>query len=145
MKTPLILLFLYLSLQLSANELKWVDEQIKAIEPPRVGLQNKNVAKLTDPFLFVKSKDKAKKKATKATSTLYHSKHRTWRYPLRKLHLSMTMNKSAKINGKWYKIGDTIHRYKIFDVKLSKVTLRYHKKNYLLSTESKNKNLNFKN
>ena len=102
------------------------------------------MAELQDPFLFVKSKDTVKRESKKS-SKVYHSRHHKTRVSLKKLHLSMIMNQSAKINGKWYKIGDTIYGYKIVNVELSKVTLDYHKKNYLLSTDSENKNLNFKN
>jgi len=140
------LLFFYILtyFSLNANELHWVDEQIKAIKPPRVGLKPNNLLKIKDPFIFAKSNDSVKKKSVKSRK-LYRPKSYKKRYSLKKLHLSMTMNKSAKINGKWYKIDDKIHGYKIVKVDLSKITLSYHKKNYLLSTYSKHKNLNFKN
>ena len=143
MKAVLLLIYVLISLSLSANELHWVDEQIKAIKPPRVGLKPKSLLKVKDPFIFTKSKKVTKKKSLKSRK-LYHGKYHKKRFPLKKLHLSMTMNKSAKINGKWYKVGDLIHRYKVIKVNLSNVTLNYHKKNYLLSTYSK-KIVNFKN
>ena len=144
MKAFLLFLYILTFFSLNANELHWVDEQIKAIKPSRIGLQPKNLLKISDPFIFTKSKSITKKKSIKSQK-LYRTKSYKKRYSLKRLHLSMTMNKSAKINGKWYKIGDTVHGYKVVKVDLSKITLSYHKKNYLLSTYSKHKNLNFKN
>lgn len=145
MKTIITLLFISFSSLLLANELHWVDEQIEAIKPARVGLKAHNISKITDPFIFVKSQEKTIKKSTKSKK-IYHSKtHRYKRYySIKKLHLAMTMNKSAKINGKWYKLGDTIHGYKIVTIDVTSVTLRHHKKDYLISTNSKNKTLKFK-
>lgn len=127
---------------LNANELQWVDEQIEAIKPPRVGLKSGSLAKIKDPFIFTKSPISMKKNSS--SHKVYHASSHRKRYALKRLHLTMTFNKSAKINRKWYKIGDKIHGYTIVDVHLSDVTLKYYKKNYLLSTFSK-KIVNFKN
>ena len=132
MKTVLIFL-IFVSLQ--ATELQWVDAQIQAIKPPRIGLKATTVAKIKDPFIFTKSTKVTKKKSLKIEK-IYHAKHYSKRYPLSRLHLSMTMNTSAKINGKWYKVGDVLHRYIITSIQLSSVTLRYHKRSYILSTRS---------
>jgi hypothetical protein len=144
MKTLFISLFLYLSFQLNASELTWVDAQIKAIKPPRIGLNPNKLTPLKDPFLFVKSKDTAKKKP-KASTKLYRSTYKSRRLSLKRLHLTMIMNKSAKINGKWYKVNEKIRGYTIVNIKSSKVILGYHKKHYTLSTDTENKKLNFKN
>jgi len=138
----LCIIFLRFS-TLNANELKWVDQQIAAIKPPRTGVKMANIAKIKDPFIFTKTTKPLKKKALKP-SKIYHKAHKRRRYPLRRLHLTMTMNNSAKINGKWYKVGAMIHGYKIADIKLSSVMLMHHKKSYVLSTYSK-KTIKFKN
>ena len=143
MKTIITLLCISFSSLLIANELQWVDEQIEAIKPARVGLKSHEISKITDPFIFVKSQEKANKKTRKA-KTVYHAKHHKRYYSVKRLHLAMTMNRSAKINGKWYKIGDTLHGYKITAIDVTEVTLRRHKKEYLISTNSKNKTLKFK-
>jgi len=144
MKTSLIFLPLLIFISLSATELQWVDEQIKAIKPPRVGLKSANLAKIKDPFLFTQLTSEKKKKKAIKRKKIYRAKHSPKRYSLKRLHLSMTMNKSAKINGKWYKVDDVIHGYKITDIQLSSVKLKYHKKSYLLSTYTK-KTVKFKN
>ncbi len=136
MKTVLIFLSFFLFISLNATELQWVDAQIKAIKPPRIGLKSTTLAKIKDPFIFTKSTKVAKKKPFKIKK-VYHAKHYSKRYSLKRLHLSMTMNTSAKINGKWYKVGDVLHRYLITDIQLSSVILKYHKRSYILSTHSK--------
>lgn len=142
MKIFSMLIYIFIISSLNANELQWIDEQIKAIKPPRVGLKSSNLVKIKDPFIFTKSTTSIKKKSS--SRKVHHASSHKKRYSLKKLHLSMTMNKSAKINNKWYKIGDKIHGYTILDVQLSDVTLKYYKKIYLLSTFSK-KIVNFKN
>ena len=145
MKTIFISLLLLLVVNLSADELKWVDEQIEAIKPPRSGMQSKELAKIKDPFIFLSSakskstkkykKSKYKKSSKKKKRALLNSRFR----------LAMTMNKTARINDKWYKLGDSISGYKIAKIDSSFVLLTKDKKNFLLSTHSKNTNLNFKN
>ena len=150
MKTIFISLLLLLVVNLSANELKWVDEQIEAIKPPRSGMQVKELAKIKDPFIFLssaKSKSKKKYKRSKYKRSKYKkSSTKKKRAVLNnKFHLAMTMNQTARINDKWYKLGDSISGYKIAKIDSSFVLLTKDKKNFLLSTHSKNTNLNFKN
>jgi hypothetical protein len=148
MKTIFISLLLLLVVNLSADELKWVDEQIKAIKPPRAGMEAKALAKIKDPFIYL-SKAKADKKytETKSVKTIYRksSTKRKEAAINSKFRLSMIINKAARINDKWYKLGETIAGYKIAKIDLSFVKLSKDKKNFLLSTHSKNRNLNFKN
>ncbi len=143
MKTLSLFIITLLFSSLGANELKWVDQQIAAIKPPRTGVKLANIKKIKDPFIFTKTTESLKKKRVKP-SKIYHKAHKRRRYPLRRLHLVMTLNNSAKINGKWYKVGAMIHGYKITDIKLSSVMLMHHKKTYVLSTYSK-KTIQFKN
>jgi len=53
------------------------------------------------------------------------------------------MNKSALINGKWYREGDHIHGYKISQVNSRTVTLTNGHKRITLSTITKKTNLKF--
>ena len=149
MKTLFIMLVLILAVNLSANELQWVDEQIEAIKPPRSGMEVKALTKIKDPFIFLLDK-KVKKKDTKAkryTKASYKkSSKRVNNYMLNKrFRLSITINKTARINNKWYKLGDNLSGYKIAKIDASSVVLTKGKKNFLLSTHSKNTNLKFKN
>ena len=143
MKTLYILSLILLISLLNANELKWVDEQIEAIKPPRSGISNKKVAMLKDPFIFIKKIEKENgTKVQKAKYTFSKKRIKRKYYPkISSLHLSMIMNKSARINNKWYKENEKIKGYKILKIELSSVTLSKHKKTFLLSTHSKNKNL----
>ena len=144
MKTIFISLLLLIVVNLSANELKWVDEQIEAIKPPRSGMKVKELAKVKDPFIYLSKSGKIKKTYTKRKYKK-SSKKRRQIVLNNKFHLSMTMNKTARINDKWYKLGEKISGYKIAKIDSSFVLLTKNKKNFLLSTHSKNTNLNFKN
>ena len=131
---------------MSANELKWVDEQIEAIKPNRAGVKSQDVSKLKDPFIFFSKKEN--NKAKKSTRKRVYSKLSTKAKEATvtsKFDLSITMNKSAMINNQWYKQGDILDGYKIEDVTSSTVLLTKKDKRFLLSTHSKNTNLNFKN
>lgn len=145
MKTIFITLLLLLVVNLSANELKWVDEQIQAIKPPRQGMQSKELAKIKDPFIFLsasKSKSTRKYKRSKYRKSSIKKKHA---FVHNKFSLAIIINQTARINDKWYKIGDSVSGYKIEKIDSSSVLLTKNKKNFLLSTHSKNRNLNFKN
>ncbi|MEN4052239.1 MULTISPECIES: hypothetical protein [Sulfurimonas] len=146
MKKLTIILLLLLSTQLFSNELAWVDEQIEAIKPPRKGIDNKKISKLKDPFIYLKTKKgKKRKKSTyrsRKSSTSGSKKVRTYSS---KISLEAILNKSALINGKWYREGEKIYEYKLEKVNLKTVLLTKGKKQLLLSTVSKSKNLKFNN
>jgi len=129
----------------NTNELAWVDEQIEAIKPPRIGLSPKDIGQLKDPFILLveKKEDKKTKTAAKAKkSSKYNYKKKIHR---RRYHFSLEaiMNKSALINGKWYKEGSYIHGYKIAKVDSKQVILTKGSKKITLSTISQKKNLKF--
>ncbi|MEO1937834.1 MAG: hypothetical protein ABGW85_04270 [Sulfurimonas sp.] len=126
------------------NELTWVDEQIEAIKPPRVGLSPKEINQLKDPFILLVEKKEDKK--TVAKKEKKHSRYNyTKKVHKRSYHFSLEaiMNKSALINGKWYKEGTYIYGYKITNVDRNKVILTKGSKKITLSTISKKKNLKF--
>ena len=137
-----ILLLTLTSTFLFANELKWVDEQIEAIKPPRVGLSPKEITLLKDPFILLVEKTVDKKKKTIATN-----KQSKYNYK-KKIHkksyhfkLDAIMNKSALINDKWYKEGSLIYGYKIAKVNRNTVVLTKGNKKITLTTISKKNNL----
>lgn len=141
MKTILISMpILLLSLNLVANELDWVDEQIQLIKPARTGISNLNISKISNPFIPIV---KEKKLNSKIKSTSLN--------PIEKLIkkeniyiLSAIINKSALINGKWYKLHENIEEFELTNVDRKEVTLSKKGKKIILSTRVKNKNLKFK-
>jgi len=144
MKTILFSILISIALNLSANDLKWVNEQIQAIKPPRLGMDTKELSKLKDPFSYI-SKRRAKYAKTYSKSSKKSQKANLNANLNNKFNLSIIMNKSARINGKWYRIGENISGYKIAKIDSFSVQLIKNKKNFLLSTRSKNRNINFKN
>jgi len=51
MKNLYSLLILLIAAQLFSNELTWVDEQVEAIKPARIGVSQKEISKIKDPFI----------------------------------------------------------------------------------------------
>jgi len=153
LQTILSILFIF-TLQSAiaiANELEWVDQQIQSIKPPRLGMTSKETYKLKDPFIFIKKSEKEdikNKKVKNSSSQRVYTKSfqkRAKTVKNQKFYLSVIMNKSARINRKWFKIGESINGYKLVDIAKSTVILMKGKKQFSLSTNSKNLNLNFKN
>ncbi len=106
------------------KELAWVDEQIQAILPARIGVSDGLINSLRDPI-------KLKKPAAVATTgnkLLPPPKlgsglvlpPKVVEEPLR---LTALMNKSAFISGKWYKTGDSVREYSLSEVKPNSVLL----------------------
>jgi len=146
MKTLTIILFFLLVNQLDANELSWVDEQVQAIQPSRVGITDKEIARLKDPFIFLilPEKNLSDKKGVKAKRVKRHV-HYVKKHYTRKLHLDAILNKSVMINKRWYKEGQRVYGYKIVKVQRTAVLLQKQNKKLLLSTVSKSKNLKLHN
>ena len=127
-----------------ANELSWVDEQIEAIKPSRVGVSLQDIAKLHDPFVFLHKKSEKKKMQSSPSATISTPKPiKTAQKVNNGLSLEAILNKSALINGKWYKIGDSLYGYTITKIDIKSVALIKNKKTTILSTQSKKTNLKF--
>ena len=149
MKTILIIIVtIFLGNALYATELSWVDEQIEAIKPPRKSV---NLRSVSDPFVFLK-----KNKETKKTSLRSQTKRGPSKSPktaskvaskvkVNRFKLSTIINSSAMINGGWYKKNTKIKGYTVTEVTKTSVTLKKGNKKLILSTNSKNPNLKFKN
>ncbi len=159
MKTVLLLLSVTFSL-LIANELRWVDEQVNAIKPNRDGVSNMQIAKLRNPFVYLK-KNRPKKQDSNSNpitpnlpssrNTASHSvqKNRpiavaSLRVKNRKLRLNAIINSAALINDKWYKNGDKIAGYKVMYISKTKVRLSKNNKITILTTQSTLDKLKFK-
>lgn len=105
------------------KELAWVDEQILAILPTRVGVADAFVNSLKDPM-----KMKTPAPIQKGLGLLPPPKlgsnlpmiPKVIEEPLRLLAI---MNKSVLINGKWYKTGDTVRTYSLAEIKPNSVLL----------------------
>ena len=150
MKTILIIVVtVFLSNALYATELSWVDEQIEAIKPPRKSVSLRGIR---DPFIFLK-KNKGTKKTSRAKrapsrSSKIASKVRgkaAAKMKVNRFELSTIMNSSAMINGSWYKKNAKVKGYTVIEVTKTSVTLKKGDKKLILSTNSKNQNLKFKN
>jgi len=147
-----IILILLTTVTLCSDELTWVDEQIEAIKPPRVGVTSNNIAKIKPPFVFLYNKKIKTKSFKKRTKTRYSTKKATKKSSKTmlsnsssvKLHLSAIINGSALINGRWYKPNDKIYNYKISNIKLTTVLLTNGNKKLVLSTSDSKQNLKFK-
>jgi len=148
MKTLYIVLLLVLTNQLYADELSWVDEQVKAIKPPRVGISDKQISRLKDPFIFLVKQDEEDKTtkgpATRKKRVVKHA-HYVKKHYSKRLHLDAVINKSAMINRRWYKEGQRVHGYKLVKVQRTSVVLQKQNKKLLLTTVSRSKNLKFHN
>ncbi len=159
MKTVLLLWSITFS-QLIANELTWVDEQVDAIKPNRDGVSNMQIAKLRNPFIYLK-KNRPKEEqsnsrlttpnlpSSKNTASLSAKKSRSntvtsLRVKNRKLRLNAIINSAALINDTWYKKGDTIAGYKVMYISKTKVKLSKNNKITFLTTQSNSNKLKFK-
>lgn len=146
MKTFLILSFFIFTIQISADEVTWINEQIEAIKPPRVGVSSSEINTLKDPFIFL-GKNTANKNLTvlstgqKISSTaMQHSRHKT----NKPFKLDVIINSSALINSKWYKLNDKIQGYTVSEINHNNVLLTNKGKKILLSTKSNILNLKLK-
>ena len=149
MKSLFIILPFLLFGHLSANELQWVDEQIKAIKPPRTSISKAKINSIKNPFIFLKKKAKKEAKLkTKSVISSNNPKKSTTAVSRNKISkqttsfsLTAIINKSALINGKWYKLQSKVGKYTLSKVDRTSVILKYKKKELLLSTRAKTRKL----
>lgn len=150
MKNLFTLLFFLLSINLLANELQWVDEQIQAIKPPRNAISAAKINAVKNPFIFLNKEVKKTNSKVTAVKKLRTTNSKSVKSnkvskTTRSYSLDAIINKSALINGKWYKVNNKVGKYMLARVNTSSVILSYKKKELLLSTRSKTKKLKFKN
>jgi len=160
MKNISKVIVLLLSLNLSANDISWVDHQIDAIWPTRKGLDLKSLKFLKDPMIFLhkitkvsKSKIPLKEKALVGTTTnnsVTNSSSaivpaamfvkKVFKYSF---VLEAIINKSVLVNGRWYKIGDKIKGYQLRTVTQNTAVLKRGRKTMTLTTVTKHNTLQF--
>lgn len=151
MKKLLFILSSLLSTLLLGDELAWVNEQIEAIKPPRLGVTQNRLDSIETPFIFTQVKKDTKNSVVKKQSvvkleSVSHTKFTTHysKQTYQKLFLlGAIINKFAMINGKWYKVGSTIKGYKIRKISYNSVLLVRDRKRLLLSTKSRGKTIRF--
>lgn len=152
MKKTLLILLSILTTALYSTDLKWVDEQVQAIIPPRKGV---HISAVESPFVFLeKNRPKTKESDTKLLPPNKNIEHNsTSKQPFRLQNSSVEkavftldtiINTSAMINGNWYKIDDKISGYKIIEISKTSVTLKNGNKKLILSTVSKKLNIKHK-
>ncbi|MEN8146373.1 MAG: hypothetical protein ABFR02_01995 [Campylobacterota bacterium] len=111
-----------------------INQQIQEIKPPRVGVKAADVLKTKSPFILFEVVKDGKKKTT------YVVKKKVKFKPLR---METSINKSVKINGKWYKEGDRVRHYTIVKVSAGEALLKSKKKELRLFQNQKNDKINF--
>lgn len=151
MKKIILFTSLFLSINLFSNELQWVDEQIKAIKPPRIGITHNKINATKSPFIFLTNKKKdevIQKTLTSSVKTTRITTNTTRKVVQKRspkgFRLDAIINHSALINGKWYKRNAKVGKYRLSLVNISNVVLTYKNKEVLLSMLTKNKKLKFK-
>jgi hypothetical protein len=102
------------------KELTWVDEHIQAILPSRVGISDAFIGSLVDPMKMTKAPSSTLLAPPKLGSINTLSLPKIVEEPLR---LQALINKSALINGKWYKLSDPIRSYILSEIKPNSVLL----------------------
>jgi hypothetical protein len=144
--TTILLLLSFASFLNASDDLAWVDKQIEAIKPPRKGISNKDIALIKDPFIYLEvkkdKKNKVEKIVTKPSKVLYHRSYRHRRvHSSYRFALKAILNKSVLINGRWYKEGGHIAGYTIKKVTFKSVLLTRGRREIILTTETKHKNI----
>ncbi len=114
----------------SDKELAWVDEQIQAILPARVGVSDGFINSLIDPIKYTHPVRLPSTLGAPAMQLLAPPKLRSLpamasipKIVEEPLHLQALMNKSALVNGKWYKLNDSIRNYTVAEIKPSSILL----------------------
>ncbi len=124
------------------KELTWVDEQIQAILPARIGIPEGFINSLRDPMKMKKSAPIAGVGSKllappKLGGMGIIAPPKIVEEPLRLLAI---MNKSVLITGKWYKVGDSIRNYSLLEVKSNSVVLADKKDQKLILFLTKQNN-----
>lgn len=106
------------------KELAWVDEQIRAILPSRVGVADGFINSLKDPMRLKGSAISGKAGSSLlAPPKLGSSMVLPPKIVEEPLRLMALMNQSALISGKWYKLGQNVREYTVNEVKQNSVLL----------------------
>lgn len=144
MKTSLILLltpllFLAHGAQTDSKQadMKWVDDEVAAIKPPRKGVTADALSGLNNPFAAALLLNQPPQKegeipvqpiVTPADNTTFN--------------LFAVMNaQKALIDGKWYNVDEKVHGYTIDKISSDSVSLHKKRKKVKLSLKAQNENI----
>jgi len=136
----------------SANELSWVDTQVNAIKPARVGMNDSEILKIQDPFIFYKkdsTKDNSRKKSpvvkySSIKQPASNSSETTVTKTTQSMKLNAIINNSALINGEWYRVDQNIAGFTVSSISRTSVVLTKGNQKLVLTTNDQNRNLKFK-
>ncbi|WP_229770955.1 hypothetical protein [Campylobacter portucalensis] len=116
------------SISLSAVELPDMseyDNKFSNLQKTRVGLSDRDILSLTNPFI---------PKVSENNQTTQDS-------DLIGKNLEAIILNSAKINGVWYKLGDSIGSYELVNIKNKSVIIKNKEKELELKLNQGNKNV----
>jgi hypothetical protein len=114
----------------SDKELAWVDEQIKAILPARIGVADGYINSLNDPIKYA-----VQTPTTGINGIKLLAPPKLGGMPMlpgtpivdkvveEPLRLQGLMNKSALLNGKWYHLNDAVRSYTLAEIKPNSILL----------------------
>jgi len=123
------------------EQLAWVDEQIRAILPARVGISEGIINSLGDPMKMKKTVSAGNLLAPPKLGSTGLLLPKIVEEPLR---LQALMNKSALINGKWYKLSDPVRSFTLSEIKPTSVLLSGKKgQKLILFLTKQNSNIKF--
>jgi len=127
----------------SDKELAWVDEQIQAILPARIGVADGFINSLNDPIKYASSAPSGLKLLAPPKlggMPMLPSMPLVPKIVEEPLHLQGLMNKSALINGKWYHLNDNVRAYTLAEIKPGSILLSGSKGQKLILFISKQNN-----
>ena len=107
------LLALFISINLNAElSIEQIDNMVNKIQQKRISKRNIDYRNVPSPFILIK-KDENDKKAVVSSLTKELS-----------LKLNAIINDTAFINGRWYKVGESVNDYNITKIDDRKVELK---------------------
>jgi hypothetical protein len=127
------------------KELAWVDEQILAILPARVGVPDGFVNSLRDPMKMKQMLPTLKSGSNLLAPPKLGSNMGILTQPKiveEPLRLLAIMNKSVLISGKWYKIGQSVRDFTLTEIRSNSVLLTGKKdQKFILFLTKQNTNI----
>jgi hypothetical protein len=133
MKKLLLLLILLTGSLFASASTDWVDKQVQAIKPPRVGVSHAAINSVKNPFIFV-YKESSASTTVSSTSSAQTSK-------VTPMQLSAIVNNSALISGTWYQVNDKVRGYTLAKIESDSVLLTLDKTRKMLFVTNENPNI----
>lgn len=122
------------------KELAWVDEQILAILPARIGVPDGYINSLRDPMKMKKPLVTLKNGGALLAPPKLGGVIAPPKIIEEPLRLLAIMNKSVLINGKWYKIGQSVRNFTLSEIRANSVLLSGKKDQKLILFLTKSNN-----